>query len=126
MIANQTIGVVKANGWTDERRAKQSQAIKKWKPWEKSTGAKTPEGKAIVAKNAYKGGYRPMTKEFRRLFNVLLKDHRAELDKFMAGDDGVVVRAILPLISNSLVLKPLRPRTPKPLRKLKPLILIPL
>jgi hypothetical protein len=45
-----------ANGWTPERKAKQSEHIQNWKPWDKSTGAKTIEGKAISSKNAYKGG----------------------------------------------------------------------
>jgi hypothetical protein len=45
--------------WTSERRAKQSQAIRQWKPWAKSTGAKTPKGKAVVSRNAFKGGHRP-------------------------------------------------------------------
>jgi hypothetical protein len=43
-----------ANGWTDERRAKQAALIRTWKPWEKSTGAKTPEGKAKSSKNAFR------------------------------------------------------------------------
>ena len=30
--------------------------IRQWKPWEKSTGPKTPEGKSIVSRNAWKGG----------------------------------------------------------------------
>jgi len=33
-----------ANGWTPERKAKQSQLIRDWKPWEHSTGARTIEG----------------------------------------------------------------------------------
>ena len=45
-----------ANGWTPERKAKQSELIQNWQPWNKSTGARTPEGKAISSKNAYKGG----------------------------------------------------------------------
>lgn len=40
-----------ANGWSDGRRAKQSAAIKTWRPWEKSTGPKTPGGKARSALN---------------------------------------------------------------------------
>ena len=34
-----------ANGWTPERKARQSQLIQSWQPWNKSTGARTPEGK---------------------------------------------------------------------------------
>ena len=41
------------SGWTDERRAKQREAIHRWKPWEKSTGPKTSQGKAQAAMNAY-------------------------------------------------------------------------
>jgi thioredoxin-like negative regulator of GroEL len=45
-------------GWTDERRAKHAAAIKRWKPWEKSTGPRTAAGKARAAQNAYKHGQR--------------------------------------------------------------------
>ena len=41
--------------WTDEARAKQSELIALVRPWEKSTGPRTPKGKAISSKNA--GGY---------------------------------------------------------------------
>jgi hypothetical protein len=43
-----------ANGWTPERRARQASLIRTWKPWEKSTGPKTDEGKAIVSQNHLK------------------------------------------------------------------------
>ena len=43
-------------GWTPERRKKQSEAIRRWKPWNKSTGPKSFEGKAAVAGNAWTGG----------------------------------------------------------------------
>ena len=45
-----------ANGWTPERRKRQSEAIRGWKPWNKSTGPKSPEGKATVSGNAWAGG----------------------------------------------------------------------
>jgi hypothetical protein len=57
--------------WTTERRAKQSQAIRQWKPWAKSTGAKSPEGKAVVSRNAFKGGHRP---HLRQLAKDLAKE----------------------------------------------------
>lgn len=47
-----------ASAWTPERRARQAEAIRRWKPWEKSTGPKTAEGKARVSRNAYKGAHR--------------------------------------------------------------------
>jgi hypothetical protein len=42
--------------WTLERRLKQSLLIKKLKPWERSTGAKTLAGKEISKMNALKHG----------------------------------------------------------------------
>jgi hypothetical protein len=41
-----------SNGWTEERRKKQAEAIRKWKPWEKSTGPRTEAGKNISRLNA--------------------------------------------------------------------------
>jgi hypothetical protein len=38
-----------ANGWTPERRARQSELILRWKPWEKSTGPKSSDGKTKVS-----------------------------------------------------------------------------
>lgn len=43
-------------GWTEEQKQRQRELIKRWKPWEKSTGAKTKTGKAIVSQNALKTG----------------------------------------------------------------------
>ena len=40
--------------WTEERRRQQAEAIKRWKPWEKSTGPKTEAGKACASMNAQK------------------------------------------------------------------------
>jgi hypothetical protein len=44
-----------ANGWTPERRARQAELIRTWRPWEKSTGPVTAKGKRKAAKNAMKG-----------------------------------------------------------------------
>jgi hypothetical protein len=43
--------------------------IRNWRPWEKSTGPRTPEGKAGVSRNAYKGGVRKSLRELRRVLN---------------------------------------------------------
>jgi len=45
-----------ANGWTPARRARQAEMIRNWRPWEKSTGPRTDEGKARTARNGFKGG----------------------------------------------------------------------
>ena len=55
------------NGWTSERRARQAALIQSWKPWERSTGPKTPEGKARVSRNAFRGGWRAQLRELSRL-----------------------------------------------------------
>ena len=44
--------------WTPEERARQSAAIRKWKPWTKSTGPKTVTGKSRSSLNATKHGFR--------------------------------------------------------------------
>ena len=63
------------SGWTQERRTRQAQAIRRWKPWTRSTGPRSPEGKARTARNGYKGGVRPMLRELARA----LRDQRREL-----------------------------------------------
>ncbi len=45
-----------------------------WKPWEQSTGPRTEHGKAKVAKNAFKGGWRDEIKSLRAL---LRRQYRA-------------------------------------------------
>ena len=54
--------------WTTEERVRQSQLIQCWQPWNKSTGARTPEGKAISSRNAHKGGVRSICREMNTLF----------------------------------------------------------
>ena len=46
------------HGWTPEQRKKQAKAIRKWKPWEKSTGPKSEAGKAVSRMNARKHSMR--------------------------------------------------------------------
>ena len=46
------------NGWTSERRARQSALIRNWRPWEAATGPRTADGKARCARNALRHGGR--------------------------------------------------------------------
>ena len=52
---------------TPEHRAKQAERIRRWKPWEKSTGPKSEEGKRRSAMRGYKGGTRELLREVARL-----------------------------------------------------------
>ena len=52
---------------TPEHRRLMGELIRRWKPWEKSTGPKSAEGKAKAARNPYKGGERQMLRELRRV-----------------------------------------------------------
>jgi hypothetical protein len=45
--------------WTTAQKAKQSALIHNWQPWQHSAGPRTSSGKAIVSRNAYRGGIRP-------------------------------------------------------------------
>ena len=65
--------------WTPERRAKQSQAIRQWKPWAKSTGPKTKEGKSTVASNAWRGGHREQLRALSKMVNDEIRQARGML-----------------------------------------------
>jgi len=59
-----------ANGWTPERRARQAEAIRRWKPWERSTGPRTEGGKGVVSRNAWTGGRRHTLRALARAMKV--------------------------------------------------------
>ena len=52
---------------TPEHRRLRADLIRKWRPWESATGPKSAEGKAVVSRNAYKGGYRPLLRAIATL-----------------------------------------------------------
>lgn len=68
------------NGWTPERRARQAALIREWKPWERSTGPRTAEGKARAARNPFKGGYRQRLRDLARALNAALRSQREAID----------------------------------------------
>ena len=51
-------GKHRPKGWTPERRARQAALIRRWQPWQRSTGPKTEAGKARCSMNALKHGCR--------------------------------------------------------------------
>jgi hypothetical protein len=75
-----------SNRWTPERKARQAELIKAWQPWKQSTGAKTPEGKAAVSRNAFKGGHRPILRQVIRTCNDQIEQVRKELEKDTGHD----------------------------------------
>ena len=54
--------------WTDEQRKAQSEKMKELKPWLKTKGPKTEEGKKASSRNAMKHGMRSkLAKELRQV-----------------------------------------------------------
>lgn len=64
------------NGWAKERRQKQRELIQNWKPWEQSTGARTPQGKARSSRNAYKYGVAEIKALLRELHQMLREEKK--------------------------------------------------
>ena len=60
--------------WTIEQRQRQSIQIRLWKPWEKSTGARTQEGKNKSSRNALKSGGSLKTRNLIKILNKLLAE----------------------------------------------------
>jgi hypothetical protein len=71
-----------ARQWTPEQRAKQAELIRKWRPWELSSGAKTLEGKAVSSRNAYRGGLRVVLREISALLREQQECHDSVYDRF--------------------------------------------
>jgi hypothetical protein len=65
-----------ASSWTPKRRARQAERIRQWRPWAKSTGPRTNEGKAKASRNAYKGGHWLMLRVLSRMVNAEVKAGR--------------------------------------------------
>ncbi len=50
--------MLKIRRWTEEQRRTQAEKIRAWRPWLKSTGPRTAQGKVKSSKNAFKHGIR--------------------------------------------------------------------
>src|SRR5689334_12918301 len=87
-------------GWSPERRARQAARIRATKPWLRSTGPKTEEGKARCAANALRHGGRSQARmqSFRKIRYVLrLADRNIRLVRLVIRFRGwpKVLRALL-------------------------------
>lgn len=63
-----------ANGWTEERRKRQSEAIRRWSPWLRSSGPVTAAGKACSSRNAFKGGKRAALRADLDIIRALMRE----------------------------------------------------
>ena len=93
-IISSTLMVINmaARRWTESQKEQQRALIQLWQPWERSTGAKTKEGKAKVSQNALKAGnysaaalqsdreHRAMMKEYHQNFQELIAATQEYLD----------------------------------------------
>jgi hypothetical protein len=100
--------------WTEERRKRQAEAIKRHKPWLKSTGPKTRKGKNRSRYNALKHGRRANRAPE---INALLKLNAqfVSLSKMMLADTSKIWQTD-ELIENRLKskLKIKNPSLPRP------------
>jgi hypothetical protein len=81
-----------------QRCKRQAKLIHTWRPWEKSTGPKTPEDKAKVLRNADKGGTWKLLCELSRA----LREQRRALYALNQGGDktsaGITLKAGHPVL----------------------------
>lgn len=67
-----------SKGWTPERRARQAEMIRQWRPWERSTGPITADGKAKSAANAKIYGVRAARREMQAVMALIRECEREE------------------------------------------------
>lgn len=72
-------------GWTLERRARQAELIRTWRPWALSTGPRSIEGKLATSRNAWRGGHREKLRELARLVNAEVRQARELVDGCTTG-----------------------------------------
>ena len=67
-----------------EHRRLRAELIRRWKPWERSTGPKSPAGKAKVSRTADKGGSWQFMSEIRRLLRKQDQTRRQLVEQITA------------------------------------------
>ena len=77
---------------TPEHRAMRAELIRRWKPWEKATGPKSPEGKARSAMRGFKGGTREMLRELGRMLREQAEALKRIGEKGGAGGTASTLR----------------------------------
>lgn len=76
-----------SNGWSPERRQRQREAIQRWRPWERSTGPRTPEGKAKASSNSLVHGlYDAASRARMQAIHTLLREAREMQRRMKRGE----------------------------------------
>ena len=65
-----------ARTWTLEQRRQQAEVIQRWKPWTRSTGPRTAQGKAKVSGNAYSGSEWANLRQAIKALNQALREQK--------------------------------------------------
>ena len=80
-----------SNGWMSERRQQQALAIRRWCPWERSTGPRSADGKRRSSRNAFRGGERLRVREVAKALTAVLGEHRRSLRQLSLQDAASTV-----------------------------------
>lgn len=64
---------------------RQAEAIRQWRPWDKSTGPQTAEGKSRASRNADRGGHRGNLRNFVKMLDRSFGEQRKALMSFNAN-----------------------------------------
>lgn len=62
--------------WTPEQRQRQAEAIRRWKPWTRSTGPRSVQGKVKVSGNAYTGSEWVNLRQAIKALNQALREQK--------------------------------------------------
>ena len=81
--------------WTHEARQRQSELIRSWQPWQKSTGPTTEQGKAIASRNRSPSHYfsfhgieiRADTKKGKKLVDQVIKTLALQRMNLISGEE---------------------------------------
>lgn len=74
------------SAWTKERRARQAAIIRRTKPWSRSTGPRTAEGKAISSQNAMRFRDDPVKRQDYLALQSLVKHPPSPLSPQLWAD----------------------------------------
>ena len=75
--------------WSEDSRKSQSMAIHSNKPWEKSTGPKSDEGKGRSSRNADKG--KTPLRDIQRMITMVHKE-RLEMLRLLKSKYGIEIK----------------------------------